>query len=526
MAAELSKRKVRRACSNELLRFIKEFWPVVEPIRPYVSGWAIEAICEHLEAVSSGELTRLLMNVPPGFMKSLATSVFWPAWEWGPLENPSLRYLAFSYTPDLTERDNGRFADILKSRLYQELWGKTVRLPPHVGVHKVYNRSTGWKIASSVGGVGTGERADRVIVDDPHNVKMAESETVRQETVRWFRESITSRMNDPESSAIVVIMQRVHEEDVAGTIIGELTDYTHLCIPMEFDGDWRGPTSIGWTDPRTDENELAFPERYPEKVVERDKIAMGPTASAAQFQQTPTPRGGNIIERIWWLPWPAPGYEPQDGQPTTFPPCSLLVGSIDTAYGEKDENAWNAMVVFGVWSDQRERPKTVLMEAWRARLPLRGVIPPEMRTDQERKPYWGLAEKIADTIRRRKLDIVLIENKTRGNDLAAELRRLLSNGECTIVMIDPRGDKVARLHACQALFADGMVYAPDRAWADMVITEVTQFPKSKWADLTDCVSQCLTWLRAQGVLQLGTEADTENLRAKTFRPKPEPRYDV
>lgn len=490
-------------------------------------GWALEAICEHLEAVARGEVNRLLMNVPPGFMKSLATDVFFPAWIWGPLERPSARFLTFSYSSGLTERDNQRFGAVVSSPRYQELWGKTVTLPVHtLGTYKVANKQTGWKIASSVGGMGTGERADFVIIDDPHNVKEAESEKIRNETVRWFRESVSSRMNDPNTSAIIVIMQRVHEDDVSGVILSGDLGYTHLCIPMTYDGDWRGINALGWEDPRTEIGDLAFPERFSPVAVARDIVAMGPSAVAAQFQQSPTPRGGNIIMRDWWKLWPAPGYEPQDGAPTVFPPCSLIIGSVDTAYSEKDENAYNAMTVWGVWHDQRERPKVVLMEAWRARLPLRGVIPEDCETEEDRKPYWGLAERVADTIRRRGLTHVLIENKTRGHDLSAEIQRIFRDGECAIVMVDPVGDKVARLHAVQALFADSMIHAPDRAWADTVITEVSQAPKAKYWDYTDTVSQALSWLRRVGALMFGIEADTENTARQTFRSKPQARYDV
>lgn len=500
-----------------------------------MTGWALEAICLHLEAVvrgvmhgvGPGAINRLLENVPPGYMKSLATDVFLPAWVWGPLEWPSARFLSFSYSSGLTERDNQRFGAVVSSARYQELWGKIVTLPTHaLGTYKVANKQTGWKIASSVGGMGTGERADFVIIDDPHNVKEAESEKIRTETVRWFRESVTSRMNDPETSAIIVIMQRVHEDDVSGVIITDDLGYCHLCIPQEYDGDWRGMTEIGWEDPRTEEGELAFPERFPASVIARDKIAMGPSAVSSQFQQSPTPRGGNIIMRDWWKLWPAPGYEPPQGQPAVFPPCSLIVGSVDTAYSEKDENAYNAMTVWGVWYDDRERPKVVLMEAWRARVPLRGVIPENCQTDEERKPYWGLSEKVADTIRRRNLDYVLIENKTRGHDLMAEISRIFRNGECRVIGIDPVGDKVARLHAVQALFADGMIYAPDKTWAELVITEVSQAPRAKYWDFTDTTSMCLTWLRKSGMLMFGTEADSENLQARTFKSKPENRYDV
>lgn len=460
-------------------------------------------------------------------MKSLATDVFFPAWIWGPLGRPSHRFLTFSYSSGLTERDNQRFGAIVSSPLYRELWGDIVTLPAHaLGTYKVANKQTGWKIASSVGGMGTGERADCVIIDDPHNVKEAESEKIRSETVRWFRESVTSRMNSPEDSSIIVIMQRVHEDDVSGVILSEDLGYTHLLIPMEYDGDWRGQTEIGWVDPRTEIGELAFPERFPASAVARDKVAMGPSAVASQFQQSPTPRGGNIIMRDWWKLWPAPGYEPKEGEPAVFPPCSIIVGSVDTAYSEKDENAYNAMTVWGVWYDNRERPKVVLMEAWRARLPLRGILPEDCKTDEERKPYWGLSERVADTIRRRGLDYVLIENKTRGHDLMAEIRRIFRNGECSIMPIEPVGDKVARLHAVQALFADGMIFAPDKAWAEMVITEVSQAPKAKYWDLTDTCAQALTWLRKSGMLMFGVEADSENLEKSLFRSRKESRYDV
>lgn len=487
----------------------------------------MQAICHHLEAISRGEINRLLMNVPPGFCKSLMTDVFWPAWEWGPLGNPSTRYVAFSYSSELTERDNQRFGSIITSPKYRELWGDIVRMDNREpGMHKVQNRRTGWKLASSVSGVGTGERGDRVIIDDPHNVKEAESEKVRTETVRWFRESITSRMNSPEESAIVVIMQRVHEDDVSGVILGGDFDYCHLMVPMEFDPDRAFSNDIGWEDPRTDMGELAFPERFPESTVDRDKRALGPAATASQYQQSPTPRGGNIIMRDWWRLWPAPGYEPKTGEPAVFPPCSLIVGSVDTAYSEKDENAYNAMTVWGVWYDERERPKVVMMEAWRARVPLRGVIPDTCKTDEERKPYWGLSEKVADTIRRRGLDYVLIENKTRGHDLMAEISRIFRNGECRVIGIDPVGDKVARLHAVQALFADGMIYAPDKTWAETVILEVSQAPRAKYWDFTDTTSMCLTWLRKSGMLMFGAEADSENLEARTFKGKSVARYDV
>jgi hypothetical protein len=303
-----------------LIAFVRHFWHVLEPETKFVDGWLMWAICEHLEAVTFGEITRLLINVPAGCCKSLLVDVFWPAWQWGPMDLAHHRYVCFSYAASLTERDNGRFRDLVTSHDYQELWGDRVTIQKK-GETKVSNEGKrGWKLASSVGGVGTGERGDRVILDDPHNVKEVESELVRSETVRWFRESMSNRLNDSERSAIVIIMQRVQEDDVSGTILTLELDYVHLCVPMEFDSsrllDNTGQpiqTAIGWFDPRgigltPDEADgtLAWPERFPPAAIERLKNEMGPYAWAAQYQQSPSPRGGGIFKRSWWNIYESP----------------------------------------------------------------------------------------------------------------------------------------------------------------------------------------------------------------------------
>src|SRR5690606_9916284 len=138
----------------------------------------------------------------------------------------------------------------------------------------------------------TGGRGDRVIIDDPHSTETAESDADRQTTTRIFRESVPSRLNNPESSAIVVIMQRLHEQDVSGVIIDLGLGYEHLMLPMEFSPERHCQTSIGIKDPRKQEGDLLFPERFPRAVVERDKKIMGAYAVAGQFQQRPAPREG------------------------------------------------------------------------------------------------------------------------------------------------------------------------------------------------------------------------------------------
>lgn len=443
-----------------------------------------------------------------------------------PLAGPHVKIVGVAYDPKLAIRDATKTRRIIDSAWYRDRWGNRFDIIADLDRKAMYeNSGGGFRFSTSVGGTLTGEGGDILIVDDPINAKKANWESAREAVNQWWDESVQLRLNDQRTGAKIIIMQRLHENDLVGHVLEREDGWLHLNLPMEFDPALDTRTYVNghlfFEDPREEQDELLWPERFPREVVDELKTSLGPFASAAQLQQQPAPRGGGIIDRMWWQVWPAPGFDA-----SKFPPCSLIIGSIDTAYGEKDENAYNAMTVWGVFEDKQERPKVVLMEAWRGRYPLRGVIPPEARTDEERKPYWGLAEKVADTIRRRQLDAVLIEDKTRGGDLAKELQRLLRGGECRIVMIRPEGNKVARLHACQSMFADGMVFAPEKAWAETVITEVSQFPKSKFADYTDTCSQALSWLRNSGALLLGTEADAENLQRSLFRSRPRARYDV
>jgi len=288
---------IRRRCSR-LAGFIREAWSVLEPSNPYVHGWHIDALCDHLEAVTSGRITRLLINIPPGTMKSMVVSVFWPAWEWGPAGKAHLRYLTTSYSEKYAKRDARRMRDLVESEWYRSLWGDTVRMT-RAGETSFSNAAQGGREAMPFQSL-TGGRGDRVIIDDPHSTETAESEADRATTTRIFRESVPTRLNSPEHSAIVIIMQRLHDQDVSGQAISLKLGYEHLMLPMEFEPERACSTSIGFKDPRTYEGQLLFPERFPRSVLERDKIPMGSYAIAGQFQQRPTPREGGLFKRHWF----------------------------------------------------------------------------------------------------------------------------------------------------------------------------------------------------------------------------------
>jgi len=303
---ERQKRDAQKALDRDIERagvslssFTKAAWHVLEPGQPYKHGWHLDAISDHLEAVTSGEILRLLINVPPGTMKSLSVGVMWPAWEWGPRGMPAMRYLGTSHSLPLAIRDNLKMRRLVLSEWYQERWGSTVRLTSDQNAKtKFENTATGFREAMAFTGL-TGSRGDRVLIDDPLSVDGANSDADRESVNNTFRESVPTRLNNPDRSAIIVVMQRLHEDDVSGLIMANDFGYEHLMLPMEFEPERRCSTSIGFKDPRTKEGELLFPERFPREVVERDKKVMDAYAVAGQFQQRPAPREGGLFKASW-----------------------------------------------------------------------------------------------------------------------------------------------------------------------------------------------------------------------------------
>ncbi|MBI1213640.1 MAG: phage terminase large subunit [Alphaproteobacteria bacterium] len=329
----------RKKCET-LAGFIREAWHVVEPDAKYVHNWHIDVVCEHLEAVSVGKITRLLINVPPGSMKSLIVSVFWPAWEWA-RGNTSLRYLTTAFNDGPVKRDTRKMRDLLLSEWYKARF-------PHVrlvraGETSFANDNTGSREGVAFGSL-TSQRGDRLIIDDPHSTESAESDAERLTTTRRFREGASNRLNDQKRSAIVIIMQRIHGEDLSGVILRLGLPYVHLCLPMEFEPERccytslkpnRGGSPIRavydaekqtWyrvgakvpedrrailadcpmqevyrQDPRTKANELLDIVRFPAEVLGELRTTLGSYAYAGQYQQRPAPREGGMFKREWFL---------------------------------------------------------------------------------------------------------------------------------------------------------------------------------------------------------------------------------
>jgi predicted phage terminase large subunit-like protein len=282
--------QIRARCTT-LSGFMREAWAVLEPSTPLVWSWHLDAICDHLEAITFGRMTpRLIINVPPGSSKSLIVSVLWHAWQWGPCGMAGKRFVSTSFDVAVAQRDSRKARDLMLSDWYQTLWPTNFTRKAE---DNFANDNMGSREAVAFSSL-MGKRGDALIIDDPHSLDGAESETDRTKNVRRFVEGGQSRVNDRVNSAIVIVMQRLHMEDLSGAVLARNLGYEHLMIPMRYEAERSSVTQIGWKDPRTFEGELMDPVRVPESEVRKEE--QSEYSFAGQYQQRPAPREGGLFK--------------------------------------------------------------------------------------------------------------------------------------------------------------------------------------------------------------------------------------
>ena len=461
----------REKSERSLAEFTKMAWHVLEPSTPLRWGWALDAICEHLEAVTRGEITRLVINVPPGTMKSLLTSVIWPAWEWGPKNLQQMRFLSTAHKQDLAIRDSMKCRRLIKSAFYQNLW--TVSLTGDQNAKtKFENSRTGVRECSAFNSL-TGLRADRVILDDPHSVDDANSQAKIASDINTFREALPSRVNN-DDSAIVIIMQRLAVGDVSDVAV-EL-GYEHLRIPMRFEQGWSKHV-VGKGDPRAIEGELMFPERFSEKTVIQLEVSLGSHSAAGQLQQRPVPRGGLLFKAAWFMRY---------RERSAIGQVQQIVQSWDTANKDKPSNA---PTVCTTWA--RTTHGFYLLDVYRERVEFPDLVRDFIRQAHKWKPH-----------------AVLVEDKASGQQLIQYIssmtpalwRVLLEESgltrapELSIIPVRPHADKRTRALGITPLFESRQVFLPEsESWVARYEDELLNFPASAFADQVDSTSQALHW---------------------------------
>ncbi len=468
----LLEEKARRQAERSLGAFIRQAWSVVEPSSEFRDTWHIDAIAEHLEAVTSGQIQNLLINIPPGCMKSYIASVFWPAWEWATA--PWRRYLCISFDQGLSTRDALRVRDLVESEWFATRW-PAVRLAADQNQKTRFNTTAGgWRIATTVRGRGLGEHPHRKIIDDPHNTREVMSDAERQTAIDFFDQTLATR-GAALNAATVVVMQRLHERDLSGHILAAETPFEHICLPMRYEPQRMVTTALGWRDPRQQDGELLWPAHFPAPLVKSLEVRLGSYGAAGQLQQRPAPAEGGIIKRHWWK-----FYTP--GSRLTL---DRVVISWDTALKGSQRSDYSVGQVWGGRGAHR-----YFLRATRGRWEFI-----ELR-QQVRDLYRWATEQWPDTA-----ITVLVENTAAGPDIIAALRHEIPG----VIAIKPKGDKTQRVFAITPAIEAGNVFVPGAPSADQLscdlsltpvfvqdfLAECAAFPNGAHDDQVDAFSQAL-----------------------------------
>ncbi len=437
--------------------FINEFWHILEPATRFEGNWHIDAICDHLVAMTHKQITRLVINVPPGHMKSLLCCVFWTPWAWSEID-ASTRWLFSSYDATLSTRDSLKSRRIIQSYEYQSRYKDRFTLSGDQNLKTYFENSrTGFRMSTSVKGSGTGNRANFIVCDDPHKVTEAESDAVREGAVNWWSTEMSNR-GSAKDSGYLVIQQRVHYLDVAGWC--KEHGYEYLVLPSEFEGQ-QSYTFLNFQDPRKEDGELLWPERFPQSTLDEQKESLGSYGYAGQHQQRPVPREGGMAKLSW--------FNFYQELPQVF---DQIVLSIDSAYKPKQINdPWSVQV----WGMIKNR--YYLIHRYRKRC---------LYPEGKRLVINSVAEFQANT--------ALIEDKSSGQALIPDLREEIPT--IKIIPIEPEADKVTRFSTVTPIIEAGRVWLPDpklKPWVNDYLLEILTFPLGVHDDDVDGTSQFLRW---------------------------------
>lgn len=461
--AELS---ARRARQWELARFVREAWQVLEPTTPLVWGRHLDAMCEHLEAVADGRIRRLVINVPPGHMKSLLVRVFFPAWWW--LREPSKRFVGTTYDDKLTVRDSMRLRDVVTSEWYRETFRPDWELRKDQKAKAQFNTTkTGYCTSTSVKGSTTGKRGDVILIDDPLDVSGANSAADRAVANAYMRQTLPTRVNDPRTGVFILIMQRLHIEDPSAHAIQ--SGWVHLCLPSEYEPERHCFTSIGWEDWRSEPGELLFPEMYTREVIDRMKVEdLGSDAFAGQHQQRPIPPEGKIIRGTWMQ-------QRYERLPIECELHGVWEQSWDVKAGSKDpRSSW---VVGQVWC--RIGSVRYLVDQVRGRWDI----------EETMREIENLSARYPRAVRK------IIEAKADGRAIVTMLKAKVEG----LVLHNPgTADKGARLRATRPLWEAGNIWLPEELPSAttnntmaLYVEEMTSVPVHPFDDQADATSQYL-----------------------------------
>jgi len=473
--------------------FVAHAWGIVQPNVPFRNGKHIVKICKLLTAITDSRHhpddplypRNAIINIPPRHMKSFLISVFWPCWVW--TFRPESQWLFSSYGESLTIRDSLRCRRLIKSAWYQSNWGHVFQLTGDQNEKRRFeNDRGGYRLVTTPGGLGTGEGGDFIVVDDPHKAQDAYSRNLLDSTCLWWDGTMSTRGNDPKTVCKVVVMQRLAQADLTGHLIDAMTDsdgeqYELLILPAEYETH-PGAKEKPWSDWRTENGDLLWPERFGKREVTTISRALGNDAPG-QMQQRPAAEGGAIFDvRVWEKK--ANRYT--IGEP---PPDETAIIArylfLDTAFKEKQTNDFSACTLFELLSDWR----VMIRPLWQERLTLTRLCKRIIETAEEWAPCHG-EDMLAD---------IVIEDKASGTSAVQTLRDSAPGWIADrIVDFIAAGDKVYRAQQAANWCGLSCVLIPHPhrhvPLLHQMMRQIEYFPGVPHDDIVDTISMGIIYL--------------------------------
>jgi predicted phage terminase large subunit-like protein len=461
---------VNAACRQDLVSFVRKMFHVLNPSATFYMNWHICAIAHYLEQVRLGKIKRLIITVPPRSLKSIMGSVAFPAFVLG--HDPTKRLIVASYSADLAIKHGNDFRTVVNSAPYRAIF-PAMRISGIKNTQaEVVSTLNGSRLAISVDGTLTGRGGDIIIIDDPIAALAARSQKSRDHVVEWYFNTLLSRLDDKQNGAIVLVMQRLHEDDLAGVLMLGSDEWTVLNLPAIAEQDEKIPIGNGQDHFRR-AGDVLHAEREPREVLESLRAQLGPEIYSAQYQQRPVPPGGGIIKRIWLR-----RYDQL--------PHGLIFQSWDVANKQGEDNDYTVCTTWLV-HDKRY----YLIDVLRGRF-----------------DFPTLRKKVSEHAKLHKASRVLIEDAGFGTALIQELKA--AGAGFSVIAVKPEYDKKIRMMIQATKFENGQVFFPDKApWLRDLEDEVFAFPNSRHDDQVDSISQAL----AHKFPSIMTQATLDNVNS-------------
>lgn len=494
--------RARRSGERSFAAFVKQAWSYVPQVEPLVWGWHMDAICIHLEAVARAEINWLGIAMPPGFGKSVFTSVLWPAWIW--TWWPRCQFIFGSYSHGFVVRDARRCREVVMSDWYQQTYcrpaGWALR-EDYGSADNFSNTAGGVRFATSVGGQGAGLRAHVIGVDDPLNIGDAFSDKARDEAIAWISQTLSQRFVAGYPPRFSLVMQRLHELDPMNWL-SEQPGAQILRLPTEAEPESRCTTRrtvthtnghvertiVEWADPRETPGELLFPALYPKERIEGDKLRLGSFGFAAQHQQRPAPEGGGLFPIKNWKFWTSDDATMQrlgyGGHPRPRGCNELPAVVVDL--NDFDDELFSVDATF----KETKSGSYVVIQVWASKGAMRLLL----YSFRRRMDFTDTVEALLDAIKlfphvRRKL----IEGKANGDAIISTLEK--HHGIIGLEAVPVGAAKKPRAMAMQPYQSAGNIYLPEGApFVHEHIAEHAAFPNGANDDQVDCQSQGLQGL--------------------------------